>query len=208
MLVIGAALLLVGCAPAAVPEAGPSASASAESPATPTPAPVGELRIGTDGVRFEVGGSTTVFPFDADGEALLALVEELTGQPRQGEEIEDPYGGRWGTGYIWDEISISVGDESTSVRVVAPAIGGVPVMTAEGLTIGSTHDEVVAAGGREGWDADGDGTADYLDLGATEVSNTESLSRPGELGIVFVTVELADDAVVEIQAPANDFTDV
>lgn len=210
VLVVGTALLLAGCAPSAMPDTGTSASAQSEPSATPTPspAPVGELVVGIDGITYEVAGATTVFPFHGGGEELLGLIEELTGEPRQGEDIEGPYGGNWATGYAWEEISVTLSGEYANVSVVAPTIGGVPVQTPEGLTIGSSRDEVVAAGGRDGWDADEDGVADYLDLGAQEVPDTESLSRPGEVGILFVTVELADDAVVEIQAPANDFSDI
>lgn len=208
-LIIAAALLLTGCAPVVAPEAAPSGSAAAEtSTPTPTPTPVGELVIGIDEVTYEHAGATQEFPFMDDGEELLALVEELTGQLRQGEEIEGPYGGEWGTAYKWDEISIIVAGDQTRVSVAAPSVGGVPVVTPEGLSVGSGRNEVVAAGGRDGWDADEDGVADYMDLGEQQVPDTQSLSRPGEVGILFVTVELDDDVVVEIQAPANDFSDI
>ena len=156
---------------------------------TPRPTPVDELVVGVDGITYELAGETKEFPFADDGEELLALVEELTGG-RDRVRRSRPVEGDWGMRYSWDEISIPVAGDTTSVSVSAPAIGGVPVVTPEGLSIGSSRDEVVAAGGRDGWDADQDGVADYMDLGEQEVPDTESLSRPGEIGILFVTVGL------------------
>ena len=212
--VLGFALLLTGCAKTPAVQPAPSTTPAAESAspsATPEPTPesAGELVVGIDGITYEHDGQTQDYPFESDGEYLLALVEELTGEPRQGVPIEGPYGSDWGTGYEWDEMSVIVhNEENTSVRVSSPTVGEVPITTTEGLSVGSSRDEVVAAGGRDGWDEDQDGVADYMDLGEQEVPGTQSLARPGEVGILFVLVELDDDTVVEIQSPANDFSDI
>ncbi|KQZ85406.1 hypothetical protein ASD56_03440 [Microbacterium sp. Root166] len=206
---VGVALLLTGCAPALSPAAAPSQSAIAESPTpTPTPAPPGELIIGIEGVTYTNDGEMTEFSYADDGEALVVLVEDLTGEEPQAEEI-DLYGEPWGTRHTWDEVVVTVTtDGSASVSLLAPSVGDVPVETLEGLSVGSSRAAVIAAGGRDGWDADQDGIADYLDLGELKVADTQSLQRPGEVGIVFVTVQVDDGAVVRIQAPANDFSDI
>ena len=169
------------------------------------------LVLGVDGLAVVEGeAQTESFPLDA-AEALLAFVEDLTGKPRSGEDFEDPWGNGeiWGTQYTWDEITISVlKDGPASVTVLATTIGGVPVGTAGGVMVGATRDAVLAAGGWEEWDEDGDGVADYLGLDEQDVEGTQSLSRPGEVGREFVSVALEDDVVTALRIPANDFSDL
>ncbi|MHC2999881.1 hypothetical protein [Microbacterium sp. HJ5] len=209
-----AAVVVSGCA-STPPSISPAATTE-PTPGGPSPEaiPNARLVVGIEGVTYEGADEAEEFLFAGAGEGdeLLALIEELSGEPRSGEEIEGPYGGLWGTGYEWDEITVTVSGENEdrmSVAVRATEIGGVPVVTADGdLAVGSSREDAVAAGARDGWDADEDGTADYLDLGETEVPGTQSLQNPGDVGIMFVMLGLTGDTISEIQAPANDFSDI
>ncbi|MFE7843588.1 hypothetical protein ACFUTX_00180 [Microbacterium sp. NPDC057407] len=211
---------LGGCASPATPTSAASNTPGVTTPAaeapspTPTPTLTDELTIGIDGITYDHDGVTEDFLFEGASEAedLLAAVEEITGQPRAGEEIEGPYGGFWGTGYSWDGIRVVVTGENAdrvSVAVTAAAIGGVPVVTEDGaLSIGSARADAVAAGARDGWDADGDRVADELAIGELEVPGTNSLVNPGEVGTMFVVLRMTGDTVSEIQSPGNDFSDI
>lgn len=183
---------------------------------TPTPTPTfqNELIVGIEGVTYEHDGVVDEFLFEgaAEAEQLLVAVEELTGQPRTGEEIEGPYGGYWGTSYTWDGVKVIVAGENAdrvSVAITAPIIGGVRIVTEDGdLSVGSSREDAVASGARDGWDADSDGIADWLEVGELEVPDTNSLVNPGEVGIMFVLLGMTGDTVTEIQSPGNDFSDI
>lgn len=211
-------MLLSGCASPADPTTAPSGTAGTAAPATttpgPTPTPRDELIVGIEGVTYKHEGVADEFLFEGAGEAeeLLSTVEELTGTPRAGETIEGPYGGYWGTSYTWDGLKVIVTGEhadSMSVAITAPTIGGVSIVTEDGdLAVGSTREDAIAAGAREGWDAHSDGIADWFDIGKLEVPGTNSLVNPGEVGIMFVLLGLTGDTVTEIQSPGNDFSDI
>lgn len=212
-LLVAAALVLAGCAaevpaPATTPSSPPAAHSSATP--TPTPTTAGAIALGIEGLAFTEGGTSETFSFD-DPEPLLAFVEELTGEPRTGEDFADPWGNgdTWGTLYTWDDITVSVlKDGPASVTILAPAVGGIPVRTASGIAIGSARDAVLATGGWDEQDADGDGQADYLGVEGQEVEGVESLSRPGQPGRQFILVTLDGDLVTELQSPSNDFSDI
>ena len=209
-------LLLAACASAvtAAPTATPTPAASVETP-TPTPADPGRLVIGIDRISYEQGGDVDEFLFDSaeDAEDLLTLIEDLTGTAAKTEELEDTYGGYWGTGYTWAGLRINVGGgeaaDRVSITASSPTLAEVALVTADGgLSVGSTRADAEAAGARDGYDSDGDGVSDWMDLGALEVPDTESLVNPGETGIMFVMLGLTDDAVDRIQSPGNDFSDI
>ncbi|WP_203580710.1 hypothetical protein [Microbacterium hibisci] len=210
-----AALLLAGCASDGAVSATPGPSASQPAPTageTPlqTPAAADLLVVGVDGIIFSDDGTSRSYPF-AEPEQLLQLVETLTDQPRSGEDFEDPWGGGevMGTVYRWDEISVSVSkDGAASVSVVAPRVGGIPLQTSDGIAVGATRAAATAAGAWEEWDADGDGHADHLGIDEQESPGTTSLSRPGEVGRVYISLALDGDVVTELHAPANDFSDL
>ncbi|MBW9110031.1 hypothetical protein JNB63_04415 [Microbacterium trichothecenolyticum] len=217
-LLLTSAVLLSGCASPAAPTTAPSGTPDTATPAAttpaPTPTPQDELIVGIDGVTYEHDGVADEFLFEGAGEAedLLVAIEELTGRPRTGEDIEGPYGGYWGTSYTWDGVKVIVAGEHAdrvNVAVTAPAIGGVPIVTEDGeLSVGSSREDAVAAGARDGWDADSDGIADWLEVGELEVPGTNSLVNPGGVGIMFVLLGLTGDTITEIQSPGNDFSDM
>jgi hypothetical protein len=145
-----------------------------------------------------------------DPDAVLALVEELTGQARVGVDIPNPWGegDPVGTLYEWDGVTVSVIGERASLVVRAATVGGASFQTEQGVAVGATRAEAVAAGAWDDWDEDGDGVADYLGIGEREVPGTESLSRPGETGIEYVMLGVKGDVVEQIHVPANDFSDL
>lgn len=155
-------------------------------------------------------GQSAAYSFSAP-EPLLALIEELTGQPRTGEDYEDPWGHGdvWGTTYTWDDISVSVPKEgSAGVTVKSAKVGDIPVQTPGGIAVGASRADVLAAQGWEEWDEDGDGLADYYGIDARTVEGTESLSRPGEVGREYIVIALNGDTVSRLQTPSNDFSDL
>lgn len=213
MLVAG--LVLTGCDSSPVASGDPGGSPSTApqtqpSTPTPTPTPADSISLEVDGLVTMYDGHAVTFSY-TDPEPLLTFIEELTGVPRHGEDYDDPWGNGtvFGTSYTWDEIRVSAWtDGQTWVTITADAIGDVPVTTVPGITIGSTRDAVIAAGGWEGWDRDGDGAPDYYGIDPQPVPGTESLSRPDEVGRQYVDVEISGDVVTAVSAPANDFSDI
>lgn len=207
------AALLSACAPEPAPDAStPVPAASETMSATPTPAAESHLVVTIDGLEFVDGEETESADFE-NGAAVLALLENATGEAPSKAEFEDPPGYETDlVRYEWDGISVVTEEsgEGASAQVVVDSVtaGGVPITSLDGLTIGSTRDQVIAEQGWDVWDEDGDGVADYLGVGGQKVPGTTSLSRPGEIGILYVMFSLADDVVTKISAPANDFSDL
>lgn len=209
-LIAGASILLVACAaPSAEP---PAASSSAPAPATspsPTASPStsSSALITLDGFADPEGG--TGVPFDRADE-VVTYVGKLAGEAPVVTDIEDPWGNgtSMGTRYEWNGIGVSVFGEYANVWVSQPVVGATRLTTAEGVGVGSTRAEATAAGAWEVYDDDGDGAADVLGIGSREVAGTTSLSRPGQDGIEYVLLRVEDDVVTQIQAPADDFSDI
>ncbi|MFH8250430.1 hypothetical protein ACH3VR_08720 [Microbacterium sp. B2969] len=210
--VLAAVLLLTGCAPAA-PQAEPSPTptpvASAPSP-TPTLADPGKIVITVDGIEFVKGGATESALF-RDGSQILALLESATGVRPEGTALEDTTGyGFHITRYDWEGLRVSVDEDAghASVAALAPAIGDVPLTTSDGISVGSSREDAVSAGGFDDWDENQDGIADYLGINSRPVDDAESLTRPGEPGILYILLAMSGDTVEQIQSPANDFSDL
>ena len=208
------ALALAGCAPEQPAPASSTLtgtmSPTAEPESTPTPAAVAPIELNIAGLTRVTDGESKTYAF-ADPDALLAYVQELTGVPATTEDVEDPWGNGdpWGTKYTWDEITVFVPlDGPASATVLAATIDGIPVQTASGVSVGDTRADVIAAGAWDEWDSDGDGDAAHLGIEPTEVEGTQSLSRPGEVGRLYVGIILDGDVVSSLQSPANDFSDI
>lgn len=212
-------LLLTGCtatAPTGSTNTPPPPTATgrptpdtAPSP-TSAPATAGELIITLDAVEYRQDGRVDVLPLDQP-DPLVALIEQLTGQPPIREDIEDPWGNGdvYGTLFTWSEVTLaSLDPGQVTVTFSSPKIGNADVLTAEGVRVGSTLAEVLAAGGWGEWDGDGDGAADSVNIGMRAVSDTYSLSRPGEIGAEFIDLTLDGDRVDRISSPSNDFSDL
>ncbi|WP_019179477.1 hypothetical protein [Microbacterium yannicii] len=209
--------LLTGCAGAASSDPTSTAAAPTIRP-LPDPAPTpldsdtsaDELVVTLDAIEYTHDGRTDVFTLD-QAESLVALIEELTGQPPAREDIEDPRGNGdlFGTSFTWADVTVASFDGGpTSVTFLSPAVGDADVITAEGIKVGSTRAEVIAAGGWGEGDSDGDGVVDTVNLGMRAVPGTDSLSRPGEVGAEFIGLSLTGDEVDRMWTPSNDFTDL
>ena len=165
--------------------------------------------IGLDRISYEHDGRVDVVALD-DGASVLALFESINGFLPTGTEIEYPPG--YPTGlftYRWSEVILTVSDQGPADFVIlAPTINGVSIQTTQGIAVGSSRSEVIAAGGRDYVDEDEDGTADYLALGSREVPGTRSLARDGFVGSEFFLLVMSGDTVERIGVPANDFSDI
>ncbi|MCK6065078.1 MULTISPECIES: hypothetical protein [Microbacterium] len=207
--VVVASLLLTGCAAPPSPSPSPTAASAASTPSptpTPTAAPVVVMTL--DGFADPTGGTGASFE---RCEEVVTFVGGLVGAAPVVTDIEDPWGNgtSWGTRYEWDGVAVSDFPEmGASVWVRSAFVGGHRLETAEGIAVGSTRAEAVAAGAWDIWDEDGDGTAEHLGIGSQEVPGTTSLSNPGAVGVEFVVLVLDGDVVTELQAPANDFSDI
>lgn len=194
--------LLVGCASDAA-GTGPTASPSTTAAPSPTPAPADQIALITlDGASVD-GGS--LIDYD-DSDAIIAAFTELLGASPAEAPVEGPYGAVY-DGYEWDSVRAVVQDTWTDVTVTADA-PGVTFTTEEGIGIGSTRAEAIAAGAEDGWDEDGDGVADHLNLGTREVPGTQSLVNPGEVGVEYILLTVEDDVVTVIRNGGNDFSDI
>lgn len=199
-------LALAGCAPG-----GGTGGTNAPSP-DPTPAPEEPT---ASAIVLSLEGLATV---DQDGEPLeavrfddappvLVLLTELLG-----EEPEEEYFADYGTTtYSWGEdVQLWTNEEDFSrLSLEVAELGGLPVATTDGITIGSTRDEVLALDPYDGeYDVDGDGDSDFLGLEPVANPEYESLSFPGQPGTDFIEVQLEDDLVSSLRSPSNDYTDV
>ena len=210
LVLTASALLLLGCssptaAPSASPAATPSTSASAEPEVDP------QLVVTLDGVSFTDEGGTATAEF-ADPDALLALLEDATGELPEPEPVEGMEGYDVEMqAYVWDGLRVltdTSGASPASIAVTAAEVDGIPVMTEEGLQVGSSRADLLDAGAWALVDEEDTATATELGLGRQEVPDTQSLTHPGSVGILYVLFLLETDAVTQIQSPANDFSDV
>lgn len=206
-----ALIALSGCAatPAPAPSV-PTGVAGTTTTATPTPEPEpARLVIGIQAIGYEHDGQTQVVSYTelVDLQILLRSISEE--DPVQ-TPIDSPPGYDFQRqSFDYDGIVVVSGpDGPADVRVTTAMFHGVPVATQEGIAVGSSRTEAMDAGARDGFDEDGDGIADWLDLGSVEISGTQSLTNPGSVGIQFVRLGLDGDTVRELQAPADDFSDL
>ena len=206
---LAAAVLLAGCATATPPVATPSATPTVS--ADPTPEVIAHLVVTLDGVSFTDDSGTVSAPYD-DGTALLALLQQATGELPAPEAIDSPEGYDFAlVNYDWDGLRVTAdedGDGPASVAVLAAEVVGIPIATEEGLAVGATRSELLEADAWALVDEEDTATAEYLGLGGREVPDTISLAHPGSVGIEYLLFALDGDVVTQIQVPANDFSDI
>ncbi|PQZ58065.1 MULTISPECIES: hypothetical protein [unclassified Microbacterium] len=195
---------LTACAPASTDgSATPSPTSSpAPSPsATPTPE-VRIIQISVDGLSIDDGPVITYR--EPDG-AVAALTDAFGSAPTEGP-VEGPYGSVY-AGFDWEGTKATV-QETYFDLVVSADAPGVTFRTPEGIGIGSTRAEAMAAGAEDEWDEDGDGIADYLMIGMREAPDTVSLRHPGEVGVEYIVLKITDDTVTRLSSGGNDFADI
>ncbi|WP_226533906.1 hypothetical protein [Microbacterium paraoxydans] len=197
------ALSLAACAPDQTPDGSatstPSSSPSASAPATPADRVV---EISVEGLSIDEG---PVIAYD-DPDGVVAALTDAFGSAPTEEPVEGPYDSVY-DGFEWDGTKATA--DETRVNLIVSADGpGVIFRTPEGIGIGSTRADAIAAGAEDEWDEDGDGVADYLKIGMREVPGTSSLVNPGEVGVEYILLTISDDVVTLISSGGNDFSDI
>lgn len=206
-----ASAALAGCvaAPSSAPTGPSSPSSTPSASALPDVEP--QIVVDLDGLTLSDGDGVRRADFD-EPESLLSLLEEATGTRPAPEEVE-VFPGEESTleSYRWDGLWVtadSSGQTPAFIAVTAAELAGIPVVTDSGLQVGSPRADLLAAGAWALVDEEDAATAEALGLGGEEVEGTESLTRPGSVGIAFTLFQLDGDTVTQIQVPSNDFTDV
>lgn len=203
------ALLLAGCAPTAdQPVASPTASATASPTPTPTPTPEEPQ---PSAILMSLDGLTVVDDADAPLSSVLfsepdLLIEFITQLEGAAPTVVDNR--NFGMSYTWADASVVVNFGLAFFRATSPAIGDLPVVTSQGIRIGSTRAEVLALGPVDpAYDGDGDGQSDYLGLEVRVRPGSESLVTPGQEGIDYIEVTFTGDLVSSIGL-GDDWYDV
>lgn len=159
-----------------------------------------DLTIGVSAVTVTSGDQLTTVSYE-DPDALIQALTDVFGSSPS--VTEDPNGYEV-TFYDWQGARVlRFSDARASVAISVPTVSGVNTATLEGIQVGSDRASALAAEARDV----GEG-ADSLGITAREVPNTQSLTRPGEVGLDFVRLRFNSDQVSHIQAPAFDYGDV
>ncbi|WP_201276579.1 hypothetical protein [Marisediminicola senii] len=197
----------VASTPAPTPTPEPTPVAEPAPAPTPQSAPI--VTITLDDLSYGDPGAITTVPF-TQGNDLVVAIQSLTGSAPSVSDIEDPWGNGdiWGTRYQWDGINVNVLDGNATLRISTATLGDSVILTAQGLAVGSTRADAVAAGAWDDYDENDDQIADYLGIGSREIAGTESLGNPGAVGVEYLMLEMNGDVVSAIHAPANDFSDI
>lgn len=198
-------LSLVACGTPSTPgEAAtptPLSSTPIDSPPATTPDEQ-VILISLDGISVD---EASAVGFDAPDVLVSRLSDALGADPTE-EPVEGPYGDVY-TAYVWEGVRAVLRTSRIDISVTAETPRA-SFLTEEGIHLGSTRAEALAAGAEDGWDEDSDGIADYLNVGMREVPGTSSLVNPGEVGVEYLSLTIVDDVVVEITSGGNDFSDI
>lgn len=195
---------LAACSgPALAPATSTPAAVTTPTPSA-TPAP-DAIVVTLDELRLVDADDTALATVSLrDGDVIGFLEDALDSAPTVSTEAT--YGI---TLYDWDGIGVIPLDGTRGGRVsfTAAESAGLTLRTQEGLTVGATRDEAIAAGAELGY-IDEETGYDILQLDTREEPGTESLERPGETGVVYVTIVVEEGIVTQIGAPGNDFSDL
>lgn len=184
---------------------------AAPTPAAPTPTSTPEpapavltrLVISLDDVSAEYTDHVDSIDY-GNAAGAIALIESIAGAPVVTEVPQKAF-----TRYEWDGVQMVTSEAGQFIITIATSsVGAVPVQTAEGVAVGSSRADSVAAGATDGYDGNGDGVADSLHLGTREVPGTESLALPDAVGVEYVELRMDGDAVTHLVSPADDFHDL
>lgn len=196
---------LTACAPSSTPDGSATPSPTSSPTDSPSPAPTPAERfveISVDGIS--VDGAPVVSYRDPDG--MVTALTDLFGAAPAESPVDGPYSVVY-AGFEWEGASATADETLVWVNISADA-PGVTFRTPEGIGIGSTRAEAMAAGAEDEWDEDGDGIADYLMIGMREVPDTVSLRHPGEAGVEYIVLDITDDTVTRLSSGGNDFSDI
>lgn len=185
----------------ASPTPTPAASATA-SVAASTPASAATLIVTIDDATLEGGSASLPYARGAKDAWTAALGSEPVESP---SEVVNGYDFQE-TVWKWPGLQLNVPDDGSEngshVFVSASTVDGHPIRTRQGIGVGSTRAEAVAAGAVDGFDST------ELRLDVRDAPGTTSLQRPGEVGREFISLVLEGDTVVSIHLPADDFSDL
>jgi hypothetical protein len=187
---------------ASTPAAAPT-EATSTPPAAPEPATPSRLVISLDALKVEFADHEEAIDY-RDAEGAVALLDSIAG-PAAITDIPQ----KSITNYEWPGVFLTSNPAGQfSITVSVESLGAVRIETPEGIGVGSSRDAAVGAGAVDGYDADGDGLADYLELGGRDVPGTTSLADPDVVGQEYLEFRLNGDVVDYVRAPANDWSDV
>lgn len=198
-----AVLVLAGCA-TGTPAPAPTSSATATPTPTTTAAPTPEAPIATqallslDGisVRDQFDSEMVSAPF-SDPDAVLALLGGLLGStPEPVEQF------KLGTTYEWPELTLVEAFGTARVIVRAATVAGIPITSTQGIGVGSSRAEVLAA---SPFDL---GRPETLGLEPRSVPEFDSLVFPGQPGTAYIAVFFEGDVVSSLITPSGDYLDV
>ena len=187
--------------PPATPSApsSPSATVSADSP---TPTSNAALIVTLDDAMVEGDSARLPYARGAKDAWTSALGAEPTESPN---EVVNGYDFQQ-TVWKWPGLQLRVpndgSERGSSVFVSASVVAGHPIRTTQGIGVGSTRADALAAGAVDGFDAT------ELRLDVRDAPGTNSLQRPNEVGRQFISLFLEGDTVVSIHLPADDFSDL
>ena len=202
------ALCLTGCAansmpapttapPAASESQAPAQSSGPQEPAQSSPAAIG---ITSTGLTVTYPDRTVTIEFD-DVAAALELFEEISSTPAITSPGPAP---SEFTFHDWEGVRvIEQYGNSFSVYISAPTIGKTRLETAGGVSVGSSSDAVLAAGGTSN-----DYDPSVFQLLPRDIQGTDSLVSPGQVGQEYVLVVTEKGVVTKLMAPSNDFSDL
>jgi hypothetical protein len=200
--------VVTACSPLAQTPNTSSSSPGVSPTQSSTPAVQSRLNLTLDGVTRLRAGQEDQIAF-SDVKGMLALFTSVTGASPKMTKIADLPGYSLNlTSYEWSGVKILADEKHASISVTGSTVNGVPILTDQGISVGSSRAEVVAGQGWAVGDQNGDGAADQLGLGRREVPGTQSLSHPGSTGIRFLLVIMNGNTVQEIQSPSDDFGDL
>ncbi|OJU68345.1 MAG: hypothetical protein BGO04_06460 [Microbacterium sp. 70-38] len=204
-----AVLTLSACASA---PAGPTSSATSSASNSPSPSAspqaaalvlsLTELEVvDADGNRL---GSADL----DEGDDIGALVRQVLGAPTSTSH-DSTYG--FDT-TRWDGLALGTGAGSSDVEVhfLAAHSGAIALRSSDGVSVGMTRAQVIAAGAT----MDTSFTDDKNRLNELFVSQrksvpgTTSLTHSGQTGSIFVEAVVTDGVVSTIVSPGNDFSDL
>lgn len=111
----------------------------------------------------------------------------------------------WDTGVVaheWPGLRLLTPPDGPGwLSVTAAEVNGHPVRTAQGIGVGSTRAEALAAGAVAGY-------GDELRLDVHDVPGTSSLQNVGSVGKKFISLGMSGDVVASVNVPADDFSDL
>ena len=193
------ALALAGCtAPAPDPTADAVATPTADRAPAAIVMTLDELRL------LDAGDAVLETVSVRDGD-VIGFFEDALGGPAT-VSTDEGYGFDF---HDWTGIRVMPLTDGRGgwVTFTAAESSGLALRTEEGLTVGATRDQAIAAGAEEGYVDDESGYA-VLQLDTREEPGTESLERPGETGVVYVAIIVENGVVSQIGVPGNDFSDI